>query len=269
MKVGFSGVGNMSSAIINGLLKQNLSKIASLHGFSPSGPKPEVPCHQSLQWHESNLKLAQAVDVLVLGVKPRMIKQVLQEIRDVQPMPLLVSLAAGVTTESMRAQIDPARQAGIIRTMPNTPSAVGAGMTGLYADDKVSPEHKQFLNEIFASIGEVLWLDQEEKFHVLTAVSGSGPAYFFQFTNALMQAGIRQGLTHAEAKTLAVHTARGAGLLMSETGKEPLQLQKEVTSPNGTTFAATEVFCKSGIDQLADNAVTAARQRSIELSQED
>lgn len=268
MKVGFSGVGNMASAIINGLIKQELGVITSLHAFSPSGPKAEKPMHQQLQWHDSNLAMAQQVDVIVLGVKPKMIPPVLEEIRSASSLPLLISLAAGVTTDTMKKHLEPqSTPPSIIRTMPNTPSAVGAGMTGLYANEAVSKNHQDFTTTLFSSIGDILWLSNEEKFHALTAMSGSGPAYFFQFTNAMILAGMEKGLSKEEATRLAVQTAKGAGLLMAETGTEPAQLQKEVTSPNGTTFAATEVFREGEIDKLVQTAITAAHDRSKELSQ--
>lgn len=268
MKVGFSGVGNMSSAIIHGLLQQNLSAVSSLHAFSPSGPKSEKPMHQQLHWHASNSALAQAVDVMILGVKPKMIPAVLNEIRSTTDLPLVVSLAAGITTSTMEQHLgEQPKKPAIIRTMPNTPSAVGAGMTGLFANKEVDTDQRDFTQTLFSSIGEVLWLSDEDKFHALTAISGSGPAYFFQFTNAMILAGMEKGLSKEEATLLAVQTAKGAGLLMAETGKPPAQLQQEVTSPNGTTYAATEVLRKGNIDTLVMSALGAAHDRSVELSQ--
>ena len=265
MKLGFSGVGNMSSAIISGLLESKDMQSVEIHAYSPSGPKSHIEFHQKLKWHTSNAEMAQKVDILVLGVKPQMITSVVSEVAASGAKPLLVSLAAGFTLATIENAAAP--HTPIIRTMPNTPSAISQGMTGLFANDLVNNEQRQFIDLLFKAIGQVLWLSEEQKFHVLTAISGSGPAYFFQFTDMLIKAGEALGLTHEEASTLAVQTAKGAGLLMAESGKPPVQLQKEVTSPNGTTFAATEVFKNDGIEALVLKAVDAAQNRSQELSQ--
>lgn len=264
MKIGFSGVGNMASAIINGLLaKDHLSM--SLHGYSPSGPKPTNSVHQKIQWHPSNYALAKTVDVFIIATKPYLIPEVMAEIRELSPLPVLVSLAAGTRINTIEQNLNQNQQPAIIRTMPNTPSAVGAGMTGLYANQSVTEHTKIQIDRLFQSIGRTIWLEQEEDFHGLTAISGSGPAYFFQFTDGLIKAGIAQGLSEEAARQLAVQTAYGAGQLLEQSGRHPAQLQKEVTSPNGTTFAATEIFRKEGLHELINTAVTAATQRSIEL----
>jgi len=263
MNIGFAGVGNMASAIINGLLQHTIPGVTGLHAYSPSGAKSAF--ESCLTWHSSNKELANAVDIIVIGVKPHLVTSVLADIQDTANQPMIVSLAAGVTTSTIEAHT--ASKTAVIRTMPNTPSAINAGMTGLFHNHQVTEQQKQIINALFLSIGEVLWLNDESKFHVLTAISGSGPAYFFQFTDALIKAGIDQGLTAEEAAILAVQTAKGAGLLMSKSGKTPAQLQKEVTSPNGTTAAATNCFQKDGLFQLVDTAVSCARQRSIELSE--
>ena len=227
-----------------------------------------------MRLEEENKNLIETVAELIVGAKDerdQIIKLYeLNEIRQVSPLPLIVSLAAAVTTATIKEQLGSQPTApAIVRTMPNTPSAVGEGMTGLFADETVPASHKKLMDVLFNSIGKVLWIDDENKFHALTALSGSGPAYFFQFTNAMIQAGITQGLSEHEATVLAVQTAKGAGILMAETGKEPSQLQKEVTSKGGTTAAATNVLHEGGIDSLVNKAIAAAHERSVEMSQED
>jgi len=265
MKIGFAGVGNMAQAIINGLLEQPESAY-SLYGFAPSGPKSPTSKWQRVQWLASNFELAQTVDLLVLAVKPHMIKTVLGELQDVPKLPLLVSLAAGTTTATIRDCCRDDQLNGIARVMPNTPSAVGAGMSGLFATEQTNAEGKQAIETIFQSVGSTLWLADEDQFHALTAISGSGPAYYFMFTAALIEAGQAAGLSQAQAHQLAIATAHGAGQLMQQSDVDPKTLQQQVTSPNGTTHAATTSLAANQLTDIITQAVEAARLRSIELS---
>jgi len=267
MKIGWSGVGNMSSAIIRGLLASPVSQNYSLHAYTRSGPQSDNAMHQKLQWHKSNKELAAAVDILVLGVKPYVIADVLQDIQDLEKLPLIVSLAAGTTTASMLQELPSKQNIGLVRVMPNTPSQIGEGMTGLYANKYVSDAQRDNITEIFQSVGQILWLDTEESFHGLTAISGSGPAYYFMFTQALIDAGVAQGLSLQQASQLAIQTAKGASLLMANSEHDPRTLQKEVTSPNGTTHAATQTLAQEGLNECVAHAVDAAAQRSKELSE--
>ena len=209
--------------------------------------------------------MAGRVDVLVLAVKPQMMEQVCTDLRDLiaERQPLVISIAAGVTVGNLRNWLG---STPIVRCMPNTPSLVQAGATGLYAADDVSDAQKAMAREILGSVGIAFWFDEEKELDAVTAVSGSGPAYFFLLMESLIEAAKAQGLDAGTARQMVLQTAWGAAQLAITSEAGPDVLRQQVTSPGGTTAAALNVFEEAGFREQVQAAVAAARERSEELA---
>jgi len=225
----------------------------------------EVAQLQRVHVSTENRDVAGRVDVLVLAVKPQMMEQVCTDLRDLiaERQPLVISIAAGVTVGNLRRWLG---STPIVRCMPNTPSLVQAGATGLYAADDVSDEQKAMAKEILGSVGIAFWFDEEKELDAVTAVSGSGPAYFFLLMESLIEAAKAQGLDAGTARQMVLQTAWGAAQLAITSEVGPDVLRQQVTRPGGTTAAALGVFEEAGFREQVQAAVAAARERSEELA---
>ncbi len=202
--------------------------------------------------------------VIILAVKPQMADAVLPTLGSYIDQTLVISVMAGKTLGSIEASL-PAGTA-VIRTMPNTPAAVGRSVTVLVANDKVVPSQREIADNLMAAVGQVAWLEDEGLMDAVTAVSGSGPAYVFLLAETLTYAGLRAGLSADMAATLARATVAGAGEMLHRTDIPPAVLRKNVTSPGGTTAAALDVLmADERLDALMIKAVEAAAKRSREL----
>ncbi|KKC37362.1 pyrroline-5-carboxylate reductase [Devosia epidermidihirudinis] len=204
-------------------------------------------------------------NVLVLAVKPQIIDAVLTSLRPiVGPRTLAISIAAGIDLARLSAGLDMGR---VIRTMPNTPAQIGKGITGAVAGDDVSAENRQAAEALLSAAGPVVWFDDEAQLDVVTAVSGSGPAYVFYLVEALAAAAKQQGLPNAVAEQLARQTVIGSAALLEADSAAPSILRQNVTSPNGTTAAGLAVLMaeQDGLVQLIGRTVDAAKRRSEEL----
>lgn len=211
-----------------------------------------------------NRMAVEGCETVVLAVKPQVMPAVLSDLKEVLPAGVLViSVAAGVTLKTLRTRLGDAVQ--LVRAMPNTPALYRAGMTGLVAADGLRSTARSTAEEILKCAGEVVWLEDEALMDVVTAISGSGPAYFFALAEWLTKAGERAGLEPAVAAKLASQTARGAGIMLTESGESAGRLREQVTSPGGTTAAALSVLEAADVGQLVDDAVTAAIRRGREL----
>lgn len=206
-------------------------------------------------------------DVILFAVKPQVIHDVIPEygaFAKAENPPLFLSIMAGVPIETIEHLLGcPAK---IIRAMPNLPAVVGQGVTGLVATCPLDPHHLTMGEELFAAVGHVVWLESEEKINAVTAISGSGPAYFFQLAESLTKAGVSLGLTEVVAKLLAQQTLIGAGELLKNSKESAAEWKAKVTSPGGTTASALAVFESNGLTDLVEKATMAAFNRSIELS---
>ncbi len=215
---------------------------------------------------QSNTVLVQKADVVVLSVKPQNMQDVLDEIKDaVKKDTLIISIAAGVTTAKIAGVLG---DVSIIRVMPNTPALVGEGASALYSSN-ASKEAMVQAQKIFSAVGKAVVVESEELIDAVTAVSGSGPAYFFLLMEEMIKAGEKLGLSCDVAKKLVLQTAKGAALLAESAdvqGETPAELRNKVTSPGGTTEAAIKVFDKKQFGKLVTDALTAAADRSRELS---
>jgi pyrroline-5-carboxylate reductase len=179
---------------------------------------------------------------------------------------LVISIAAGIRLQDLARWLG--ADVSLVRTMPNRPALIGAGITALYADATVLPSERQAVETILASCGATVWVETEEQMDVVTALSGSGPAYFFLLVEALEAAGIRLGLVPDTARRLAVETARGAGRMAAESSDSPAELRAQVTSRGGTTAAALQVLDSAGVRAIFAEAVAAAAHRSAELARQ-
>jgi pyrroline-5-carboxylate reductase len=266
MKIAFVGGGNMATALISGLMRKPRP------GTQVSVAEPNEQARQKLKADhavETYATAAEAVtdaDVIVLAVKPQVMPAVLAEIRGkVEPTQLVLSIAAGTTIASISAQLS--EDQAVIRCMPNTPALIGAGISGLCASAHCRQHHREQAERILAAAGDTVWIEDENLMDAVTAVSGSGPAYFFLLTEALARAGESLGLPANVAQQLATRTCAGAGAMLARAHESPEELRRRVTSPGGTTEAALEAFEQGGLNELVRQAVTAADRRGRELAQ--
>jgi pyrroline-5-carboxylate reductase len=263
--IGFIGAGNMATSLAGGMVAKGI-RPARIWMSDPSKDRlDEVAQLQRVHVSTENRDVAGRVDVLVLAVKPQMMEQVCTDLRDLiaERQPLVISIAAGVTVGNLRRWLG---STPIVRCMPNTPSLVQAGATGLYAADDVSDEQKAMAKEILGSVGVAFWFDEEKELDAVTAVSGSGPAYFFLLMESLIEAAKAQGLDAGTARQMVLQTAWGAAQLAITSEVGPDVLRQQVTSPGGTTAAALGVFEEAGFREQVQAAVAAARERSEELA---
>jgi pyrroline-5-carboxylate reductase len=267
-KIGFIGGGNMASSLISGL-------IAS--GHSPQQIWVSDISPDTLTTLASNLKVNTSAnndtvineaDVIVLAVKPQTLADVAKSIAPLirQRKSLVVSIAAGISQNSLSNWLG--ADTAIVRCMPNTPALVLTGATALHANNKVTAEQRDLAESILRSVGIALWVEDESELDAVTAVSGSGPAYYFLLMEAMEKAALELGLSETTARLLVQQTALGAAKIALESSESPEQLRKRVTSPGGTTQQAIETFQQGGFTELVSKALHAARDRSIEMSKQ-
>lgn len=263
----FIGAGNMASSLIGGLLANG----ASANDIRAVDTSPEAG--QRLQEHfginvTASLANALPCDGLVVAVKPDIVEAVCRDIAtcDPSPQPVVISVAAGVREISMRTWL-PAGMP-IVRCMPNTPALLGLGATALYANTDCSALHRRQAQTLLDSAGTTSWVDDEALLDAVTAVSGSGPAYFFYLIEHMANAGTGLGLPADLARTLAIETAFGAASMARQGDFSPAQLRRNVTSKGGTTAAALAVFDEKDFPDLIVRALQASHDRAVELGDE-
>ncbi|MBI3991533.1 MAG: pyrroline-5-carboxylate reductase, partial [Candidatus Omnitrophica bacterium] len=210
----------------------------------------------------SNHELVDKCSAIILAVKPQQIEELMREIGRIQTHKLFISIAAGVKLNYLRRMLG--KKAGLIRVMPNTPALVGEGMIALSRGSGVSAGEWRLAGKIFSSLGKTIQVE-EKKMGMVTAISGSGPAYFFYMIEGMVEAGKRGGLSEKEALTLASKTASGSAKLLAQSQSSPEELRKQVTSKGGTTEAAINVFEKMGFKKILKEGITAAARRSREM----
>ncbi len=271
-KIGFIGAGNMAYSLVGGLTATGVSG-ANIWVSDPSVDKmTQMADNFGVNVCQSNNALVQSVDIVILAVKPQQLAQVCKDIsEDVQQIsPLIVSIAAGVLSKDIEIWLNSKASANkalaLVRCMPNTPSLVQSGATALYANKHVSDEQKTLAESILRAAGLTLWLDNESDMDAVTALSGSGPAYFFLVIDAMEKAGVQLGLDEETAHLLAIQTAFGASKMALESDDSPETLRKKVTSPGGTTEKAIGILQEGQLETLFAKALEGARDRSIELA---
>jgi pyrroline-5-carboxylate reductase len=264
--IGFIGAGNMAEALIKGIISAGVCKPKYIFINDIRSDRLQLLYSQyRVQTVTSSDKLAANVDTLVLSVKPQNMVDVLQTITGtVRHNTLIISIAAGIRIARITGVLG---DFPVVRAMPNMPALTGEGASALFANTRARPMMERAM-KIFSAVGKTVIVDNEDLIDVVTAVSGSGPAYFFALMEEMIKAGHDLGLPPEIAKILVLQTAKGASTLAVEGdrhGESPSELRRKVTSPGGTTEAAMKVFAAKNFPQLITDALTAARNRSKEL----
>ncbi|PPC75246.1 pyrroline-5-carboxylate reductase [Pokkaliibacter plantistimulans] len=269
-KITFIGAGNMASAIFGGLISS---------GYSPSLITATSPVQAELDSvrqrfgiHTSsdNLSAAANADIIVLAVKPQIMQQVCEPLAAVlqqrSERPLIISIAAGAQVATLDHWLGGGH--AIVRTMPNTPALVGAGATGMFASAEVSATQRAAAEQLLGAVGIVEWVSDEALINAVTAISGSGPAYFFLFLTAMTDAGVNLGLPRDTARRLALQTGLGAAQMALASEHSTEQLMRNVMSPKGTTERAIATFEDKQLRQIVQDAMDACAQRAEEMQSE-
>lgn len=262
----FIGAGNMTGSLVGGLIADGW-KPARIHVADPDPQQTKRLAQRfSVATTASNPEAINNADAVVLAVKPQIIKSVARELAPIiaQRHPLVISIAAGIRETSLRNWLG--QEAAIVRAMPNTPALVQSGATALYANPLVSNEQRNLAESLLRAVGLVIWVDDEAMMDTVTALSGSGPAYFFLLMEALTSAGKRLGLPEDTARLLTLQTAFGAAKMALESSDDAAQLRHRVTSPGGTTERAISELQKSNLEGIVLQALQAATERSRELA---
>ena len=260
----FIGGGNMAQALIGGLLARGLPTTRIMVS-DPVEAIRQLLHEKEIQAVDDNVKAIKNADVVVLAVKPQVLGTVLKPLYGLFEGKLIVSIIAGAEIETIAALTGTDR---VVRVMPNTPALVQTGAHGLYANENVTTKDRDLASQILAATGLTIWVNSEAQIDAVTAVSGSGPAYFFYLMESMIRAGKNMGLDEKVATALTLQTALGAAQMAITSSKTPAELRKNVTSPNGTTQAALEVFDRAQISQNIQTALAAAQKRSQELAHE-
>jgi pyrroline-5-carboxylate reductase len=264
--IAFIGAGNMAGALIRGLL-QDGHPAERIIAVDPDRQKLDVFSSESgINCTTDNAAAVSAADIVVLAVKPQIVASVAQDLASAvqKQQPLVISVAAGIRIEHLQHWLG--SDCAIVRTMPNTPAMLQAGATGLFASDRVSEEQRSLAESLMRAVGITIWVEHEGLIDAVTALSGSGPAYFFLFMEQMIRSARKLGLGDEEATLLTLQTALGAARMALESDDSPATLRAKVTSPGGTTEQAIRVFEQEGLERIVKQAMTAARDRSIELS---
>jgi pyrroline-5-carboxylate reductase len=268
--VAFIGGGNMANALVSGMLAQGCPA-EQVHVV-------EVVDALQEQWRARSVSVSAAPDqalaqrqVWIFAVKPQQMREVVLQCRPwLQPNTLVISIAAGISIESLGKWLgDETKPYGnIVRCMPNTPALVGAGVTGMSAPSTTTAADRARATALLLPVGEVVWVDSDRAIDAVTALSGSGPAYVFLFIESLIQGGLALGLSEQQSRDLALSTLAGATKLAQQSPESPSVLRERVTSKGGTTAAALDVFAQQGFSTTVGQAMAAADQRAAELSLE-
>jgi pyrroline-5-carboxylate reductase len=264
MKIAFIGGGNMGEAMLAAVLEKGLSAPETACVSDVNGERRHNLSEKyGVVVTDSNKQAVSGKELVVLAVKPQNLAGVMAELSGhIEPEQLVLSIIAGASIETLCNGLGHKR---VVRAMPNTPARVGAGVTAWTATKDVDAEQRSRSGAILAAMGREIYFDDEKYLDMVTAVSGSGPAYFFLLAGSLVEAAVRIGLPLEEAEELVLQTMLGSARLMQESGKPPAELRRNVTSPGGTTERALQVFEKGGFAELVREAVRVAYDRAKEL----
>jgi pyrroline-5-carboxylate reductase len=262
----FIGAGNMARSLIIGLLQDKANVLLRVADPDPQQLDAIRQHWPDVQATQDNAEALQGADVVVLAVKPQVMREVLEPLADLaqRTRPLVISIAAGIREAALNQWLG--GNLPIVRCMPNTPALVQTGATGLVANAQVSQAQRNLAESILRAVGITVWFAEEASIDSVTAVSGSGPAYFFLVMEAMQAAAQNLGMSAEDAQLLVVQTALGAARLALESGEPAAELRRKVTSKGGTTEAALKVLNDGGLPALFEQALQAAAQRSRELA---
>lgn len=260
----FIGGGNMAQALIGGLLSRGLPA-TRITVSDPFENIRQLLQEKDVHVTDDNIAAIKNADIVVFAVKPQVLGGVLKPLKGLLEDKLLISIVPGAEIKTISDLTGSER---VVRVMPNTPALVQTGAHGMFAKPEVSAKDRELATQVLAATGLTLWVSSEAQIDAVTAVSGSGPAYFFYMMESMIRAGKNMGLDEKVATALTLQTALGAAQMAITSSNAPSELRKNVTSPNGTTQAALEVFDRAQISQNIQTALAAAQKRSQELAQE-
>lgn len=267
-KISFIGGGNMAQALISGLLACGVNpKLITVS--APSATTRDVFTAKHINTVDASTEPKVAVmdaDVVILAVKPQLMRAVVSEFADALDKQLIISVAAGLSTETLSQMLG--GYSNIVRAMPNTPATIQMGATGLYATESISTADKQLAAAVMAASGLVMWVTDEAHMHAVTSVAGSAPAYVFYFIESMVDGAVALGLDKEQATALAMQTVLGAATMAMSSQDSPAELRRKVTSPKGTTHAAIESMQGNQVGQHIAEAMQACYNRSQALSEE-
>ena len=265
-KIAFIGPGVMAEAMIAGLLRKELARPENIIA---SGPREERGAELSKKYEikssTDNASAAAQADVVVLSVKPQRLSEVMKGLYKIQPEALVLSIVAGASIQKISKTL---KHQAVVRSMPNTPGQISEGITVWTASAKTSPEQQEMARQILGALGEEVFVEDESYLDMATALSGTGPAYVFLFTEALIDAGVHLGFPRRIAEQLVLQTIRGSVSFYHQAERHPATLRNQVTSPGGTSAEALYYLEKAGFRTAISRAVWAAYQRSLELGKE-
>lgn len=265
-KIAFIGPGVMAEAMIAGLLRKKLAKPENILA---SGPREERGADLSKKYKikttvENSSAAAQA-DVIVLSVKPQRLSEVMKGMYKIRPEALVLSIVAGASIQKISRTL---KHQAVVRSMPNTPGQIGEGITVWTASARTSQEQREMAQQILGALGEEVFVEDESYLDMATALSGTGPAYVFLFTEALIDAGVHMGFPRRIAEQLVLQTIKGSVAYYHHAERHPATLRNQVTSPGGTSAEALYYLEKAGFRTALSRAIWAAYQRSLELGKE-
>jgi len=261
--IGFIGVGVMGSSLIKSLLESSINSEQLCISDKSSEKAAEISSSYQVKV-KSITEIGQDCDVIFLAVKPQDLDTVLSELsQSLKKETLLISIAAGKTTKFIESKLKNTNP--VVRVMPNTPAQIGKGVSAISPGVSATNDHLSLTKDLLSASGLVVEVAEENQ-DAVTALSGSGPAYFFNFIEAMIKAGVNLGLTEEIATQLAIGTITGSAAMLQESGINAATLRKNVTSPNGTTAAALKVFSDSNLEKIVADAMAAAKKRAQELA---
>ena len=266
--IAFIGCGNMARSLIGGLIANGVNT-EKLSASDPDQAQRLAMFDQfGIDTNADNNTIIKSADVIVLAVKPQLMHEVVNDIslslKDNDK--LIISIAAGITLNSILKWLG--HNVAVIRVMPNTPSLIQAGAAALFANEHVNETQKNIAEAMMRSVGTAIWLNNEEQMDSVTALSGSGPAYFFYIMEAMEKTAEKMGLNKEQSRLLTIETAVGAAKMALLSSSDPETLRHQVTSPGGTTEQALNILINGELETLISEAMSAAKQRSEELSKE-
>lgn len=266
--IAFVGAGNMASSMLGGLIESGhpAQRISAADPFPASLERLREIAPIAV--FRDNSAAVKGADIIILAVKPQVMAEAAESIAAAvqSQRALVISIAAGVTIDSMQRRLG--QQAAIVRCMPNTPALLSCGASGLFANDNCTAEQREFAEHVLSAVGITCWVGKEQELDAITALSGSGPAYFFLLIESMIDAGIALGLDRDTATRLTLQTSLGASRMALESDVDIVELRRRVTSPAGTTERAVQSFEQHGLREIVANAMQAAHDRAAEMAKE-
>ena len=265
-KIAFIGPGVMAEAMIAGLLNKKLAKPENITAAGPRQQRVnELSKKYGIRTTNDNSSAASHADVVVLSVKPQRLSEVMKGLKGIRPDALVLSIIAGANIKKISTGL---KHKAVVRSMPNTPGQIGEGITVWTSSKDVTEDQQETARAILGALGDEVFVEDESYLDMATALSGSGPAYVFLFTEALIDAGVHMGFPRRIAEQLVLQTIKGSASFYHQAGRHPATLRNQVTSPGGTSAEALYYLEKAGFRTAISRAVWAAYQRSLELGKE-